>query len=271
MRYLLFNKEICKKAAQLRLELLEFGGAMVGPEWSGARTTPLYSRLYYVVNGNAEITTYDGHSMRFAPGKWYLLPAGCSFFYRCAEEMEHIFFHVKLCGYDGTDLLRCCPAPLCLDAENDPYLQLKDCLYSQDINHAMQVQQILHEILSSIVDHYHIQLPDEHFSPCVMRAIQFIRQNLSARLTVSEIAENAQVSKSTITKCFQKELSMSIKEYLFDLIFSEAECQLRDTKKSILAISEQYGFSDQFYFSRKFKEKFEQSPREYRKNILSRP
>ena len=85
------------------------------------------------------------------------------------------------------------------------------------------------------------------------------------QLTISEIAENTFISKSTLTKHFQKELSMSVNEYIYDLVMSGAEYMLATSDVSMQEISEKFGFYDQFYFSRRFKEKFGQSPREYRK------
>ena len=43
---------------------------------------------------------------------------------------------------------------------------------------------------------------------------------------------------------------------------------IKSTDISILTLSRRLGFSDQFYFSRRFKEIFGKSPREYRKNQL---
>ena len=42
----------------------------------------------------------------------------------------------------------------------------------------------------------------------------YIKQNLSMQLSITEIAENIFVSKSTLTKHFQKELHMSVNEYI---------------------------------------------------------
>ena len=69
-------------------------------------------------------------------------------------------------------------------------------------------------------------------------------------------------------KRFKAELSKPVGEYVNDTIMFEAGQLLLKTNLSILAISEKYGFSDQFYFSRRFKEKFGVSPMKYRKNII---
>ena len=88
------------------------------------------------------------------------------------------------------------------------------------------------------------------------------------QLTVSQIAEYCFISKSTLTKHFKKELSVSVNEYICNTVLADAEMLLSTTNVSVSEISSRLGFSDQFYFSRKFKEKFGISPREYRKNKL---
>lgn len=263
------NKELCKIANRFQLELMQIGHANVTPSWQGSITSPVHSRLYYITRGSFYVITPDKKKTVFTAGSWHLIPAGYSYSYGCTEEMEQIYIHFKFCGYDGTDQLRNCATPLSMNAEQDPSPLFLAGLKSENTTQALRIQQLIYGVLLSFIEEHKIRFFENEPSVCVVRAIQYIRQNLSARLTVPEIAENASVSKSTLTKCFKKELSMSVKEYLFALILTEAEHQLRDSKKSIQDISEQLGFSDQFYFSRKFKEKFKKSPREYRKSAPS--
>ena len=98
---------------------------------------------------------------------------------------------------------------------------------------------------------------------------KYIKRHLTAQLTVSEVAEHVFVSNSTLTKRFKTELSKSVGEYINDTIMFEAGQLLLKTNLSILAVSEKYGFSDQFYFSRRFKEKFGMSPMKYRQSVVT--
>lgn len=263
------NKELCKNANRFQLELIQVGHARVTPAWSGGVTSPVHSRLYYVMRGSFFVISPDQKKTVFSAGSWHFLPAGYSYTYGCTEEMEQIFFHLKLCDYDGTDQLRNCSQPLSMPAEADLSASLLAGVQSETAAQALRIHQMIYGVLLTLIEKNNICFAKEEPSACVVRAISFIRQNLSAKLSVPEIAEAASVSKSTLTKAFQKEMAMSVKEYLFTLVLAEAERQLTDSKKSIQDISEQLGFSDQFYFSRKFKEKFQKSPREYRKSAPS--
>ena len=79
------------------------------------------------------------------------------------------------------------------------------------------------------------------------------------------MAEYCFVSKSTLTKHFQLELSVSVQQYLYDLLLSEASRILLKENLSVLEVSERLGFSDQFYFARRFRAKYGVPPSKYKK------
>ena len=260
------NYDICKLSNRVRTNLLVFGYAKVDSSWQGTVLSPVYSRLYYFVSGSCAITPKDGEKIVIQPGKWYLFPAGLSFDYECEKEMEHYYFHLKLCDFDGTDLLRNCKAPLCIERADENTKVLSDLIQKKSTLDGLYLKQTALSMVLCILKENNVDIKTENYSPCVMKAITYIKDNLSVQLTINEIAENIFVSKSTLTKHFQKELSMSVGEYIYDLVMSEAEYLLSTGNEQVQTISEKYGFYDQFYFSKKFKEKFGMSPRNYRKN-----
>ena len=138
-------------------------------------------------------------------------------------------------------------------------------LDNSSINDGLKVRQILYDILISIMEENNISLHPKNLSPCVSNAIHYIKKNLSIELSLNQIAEHIFVSKSTLTKQFRKELSMSVHDYICDSVLFEACQLLTKNTLSISAISEKLGFCDQFYFSRMFSEKFGIPPRDYRK------
>lgn len=259
------NYEICKLVNRVRMNLITFGHARVGSEWSGTVSSPVYSRLYYIAGGDSAITPQNSEKIKLEVGKWYLIPTGCSFDYECDGDMEHYYFHLKLCDFDGTDLLRKCKKPLCIEMEEDMVEFMKKCIDSKNVLDGLKLQENAFSVLLAILKRYDVDIRTENYSPCVMKAIRYIKENLSVQLTISEIAESIFVSKSTLTKHFQRELSMSVNEYVYDLVMSKAEYMLTTDSLSIREISERLGFYDQFYFSRRFREKFGQPPGEYRK------
>ena len=261
------NQELCKLSDRIKVNLISFGYATVGTEWTGEVLSPVFSRLYYIASGKAAIIA-DGKKIMLNEGNWYLLPAEFSFEYECEKELEHYFMHLQLCDYDETDLLRECKTVLCIKAESKDIDILKTSIESKNALDGMNLCYTAFSILFDMLKKYDVNIRTENYSPCVKSAIRYIKKNLSVNLTVSEISEKSFVSKSTLTKHFKKELGMSVSQYVFDLIMTGAEHELSESDKSIQSISEKYGFYDQFYFSKRFKEKFGVPPVKYRKNKL---
>lgn len=260
-----YNTEIFKSVNRIKLIVACVGHASVGKEWQGNIVSPVYSRLYYIVNGSFKITLPDGAEYSFKKGKWCLLPSNMSFHFECPDSMEHIYFHLKLCDYDETDLLRSCTSPLSFDG-GCPLDFIKESINTTSIADALKLKNIASDVIISFIDKNGIDIHNREYSPCILKAVQYIRRNLSASLTIGEISENTFVSKSTLTKHFSRELSMSVNEYVTGLVMSEAVALLSTTSLSINAVSERLGFNDQLYFSRRFKQKFGVCPSEYRKN-----
>ena len=73
-------------------------------------------------------------------------------------------------------------------------------------------------------------------------------------------------SPNRLHKLFKAETGMTIGFYLDRLVLFKAAQLLIDPKLSIGEISRQLGFCDQYYFSRRFKSQFGQTPSQFRKS-----
>lgn len=73
------------------------------------------------------------------------------------------------------------------------------------------------------------------------------------------------MSKNTLSKKFCAQMGISMGKYIDKLVFCEAEKLLTDSRMPIGEISACLGFGDRFYFSRRFKQIFEETPLQYRK------
>ena len=261
------NIPLCKHTNRIKLDLIYFGVSIIGNEWTGSINSPSCSRLYCIKRGTAYITMNNIRT-QLIHGKWYLLPAGSTFDYECVDEMDHISFHLKLCDFSENDLLSSCKELICFDFPQADYEFFRNCAKSNNIIDGLKMRNIIYEMLIEVIKNHNINIHRENYSPCVYSALNYIKQNLSMNLTINAIAANCFVSKSTITKHFRKELGVSVNEYIINRIMSEAEIMLITTAASILDISEKFGFSDQFYFSRRFKGIFGIPPRDYRKSMF---
>ena len=260
-----WNSKLCQNINLVNMNLFYFGRAQVDKKWSGKVQNPVYSRLFYIVDGTGCIKWGHGQELNFEADSWYLLPAGCSFEYSCPEYLDHVYFNFKLCDADGLDLLRQSPFPCSIKLNENKSEFFINALDASTVVEGLRVRHEIYEVVLSIIEEYDIKLRDTEVSLCIKKATQYIKHNLNVQLTTPEIAKHAFVSPSTVTKHFKSELNMTVHDYIYDVVLTEAAYLLIKSNLSILKISEKFGFCDQFYFSRRFREKFGVSPREYRK------
>jgi len=195
-----------------------------------------------------------------------LLPAGFSFEYGCKAEMEHIYFHIKLTSVDNIDMLSGHGSALKFETSSVNVEEIKSYIEKRGITEGLKLKLIVYNALASILEENNIILQKKSLSPCVVKGTEFIKRNLSASLNIKQIASACYVSESTITKSFKKELNISVHEYINQELMMVAGVMLESSDMSVLTISEKLGFSDQFYFSRRFKQHFGTSPLAYRKS-----
>ena len=175
--------------------------------------------------------------------------------------MDHVYFHLKLCHENGVDRLRCFSSPVCIKSAIGI---IPTDLLTARLTDAIMLRSCLTKIVALAMIEQNITITETRFSPCVESAIDYIKKRLSVAVSVPEIAEYCYVSTSCIAKRFRRELNISVGEYVDNVVMQEAERLLTTTTRSILDISEKLGFSDQFYFSRKFKKKYGTTPMEFR-------
>jgi len=172
------NPALCKAVNRLNLELLTFGHATVDPQWYGNVVSPLFTRLYYITDGSFTIKNRESGKMELSSGNWYLIPSGYSFDYECEKSMTHFFFHLKLSDFDGTDLLRYCHGPLCLEASNDVDMDfLTHCTQSSDPADGLRLRQIAHNVLLTFINRFQISIHTEDYSPCICNAMCHLLSN----------------------------------------------------------------------------------------------
>lgn len=249
----------------LKLEIYHSAYVDLDHRWQHRNVCNDFTRLYFVRSGEGFLR-HEGQTIKLQPGYMYLVPSNFRFDYGCTQLLSKLYFHVILTASDGLDLLsaigKICRIPypvemldklmLCIESGNyTDLLYAKTCLY--------------HSILTCL-QQYSVTLPLREYSPLVQRAMDYIRNNLSIQLSTSQIANVFFVSESKLRTHFRKETGISIGKYIDKLVFIKAKHLLMDKTLPISQISQMLGFGDQFYFSRRFREFFRQTPSGFRKD-----
>ena len=95
----------------------------------------------------------------------------------------------------------------------------------------------------------------------------YVKNNLSKKITLSDLSWKLHYSTVTLTEHFKKEYDITIMEYVMKKRMEKASRLLLNSELSIREIAEECGFSDNEYFSRCFKNYYGTSPIAWRKKI----
>lgn len=104
-------------------------------------------------------------------------------------------------------------------------------------------------------------------SDALQRVLKFIDENLSRDISLNEVSEAAFLSPSYLSQLLKKQTGMAFIEWLTARRMEQAQHLLAHSVERISEIANVVGFSDEAYFTRRFRQRFRQSPSEYRKSM----
>ena len=252
-------------ASKASISIAAGGTVITDEKWCREPVSDPFSRLYYVTGGSGVIYS-DTESVKLEPGYVYLAPCGTKCGFYGTDSVEKLYFHIGMIlpnGYDfldGFDHFARLPWP----AEHTK--KMTEWYLGDDFTeHLLLKGEIDRTILSFVSAEKYAPIHRMKYSLPVTNAINYIRKNLSASLSVQEVADRALCSRGRLSSAFKEELGQSTACYIENLLMIRAQTMLLYTDYSIGEISTLLGFCDQFYFSRRFKQHFSLSPKEYRK------
>ena len=101
----------------------------------------------------------------------------------------------------------------------------------------------------------------------VKKAIEFIENNYTNNLKITDIAKYVCITRNYLYLLFRKHLNISPQEYLANYRITRAEQLLNTTTLSIETISNSCGYQDPLVFAKAFKAKKGFTPSQYRKSF----
>lgn len=248
----------------LDLSIYFYGYAKLDHQWHGQNSALPVDRLYIPKSGTAVIGV-GPQKLEMRAGYAYLIPAETPMDFVCEGEMEKLYFHFNLFRSDRYDAL----SGLNRIYEIPYPVEAYEPLFRQGMNgeiwDTMIIKAQFYDILARFQKAYN--LISEHipvYSKTVLNTIAYIQENLSATLHLEDLAKRCYVSRSTLTDVFRKEVGISLGKYIDDQLIASAQRQLCQSSASIGQISNSLGYSNQCYFSRRFKQICGMTPQVYR-------
>lgn len=264
-----YNHPVINLANQLNINIIAGGYAVTDPSWIGRNVCSPYTRLYYIDAGSGYLR-YGNTEIMLRPGYVYLIPAGLLFNYGCEKSVCQLYFHINIFTPNGFDLLRQAHSCAYMAMPLEKIKQIKAYFQGSELTDAFMLKQEIYRSTSLLIQKLGLEKPEDFsYSPEILSSVAYIRKNLSAQLNTAELARRLFISESTFSKRFKSEVGLTPGKYIDELIFFRAEYLLTKTNKTIHEISEELGFCDQFYFSRRFTKRYEETPLSYRKRLKS--
>lgn len=100
----------------------------------------------------------------------------------------------------------------------------------------------------------------------IQKIIIVVDLDLKKPLTLHYFADTLNVNRSYLSDLFKREMGVTITEYVTEKRISHAANLLAVTQQPIKTVAEQVGIADVHYFSRLFKRRMGQTPRQYRES-----
>jgi YesN/AraC family two-component response regulator len=118
--------------------------------------------------------------------------------------------------------------------------------------------------MSDIVRRFIIQafdLAQVKHSDVVFKVTNYIKRNCNEKLSLDALAREVYLSKSYLSSMFKEETGISLTEYITKVRIEKSKRLLTENSISISAIAMQCGFKDQSYFTKVFKKRRAQAPK----------
>ncbi len=105
------------------------------------------------------------------------------------------------------------------------------------------------------------------YSPTVQKTILLIDADLTADLSLTELASRQNISAGYLSTVFKKETGKTVSEYIREKRIDYARHLLSTTHLQIQTVASSCGIMDVQYFSKLFRRQTGKSPKEYRESI----
>ncbi|MBP2115605.1 AraC family transcriptional regulator [Paenibacillus silagei] len=157
-----------------------------------------------------------------------------------------------------------------------PLLEEVRDLYQQEAHgYEMLIKARLFEVLYRLekcaAEHPRAGLPGQsrggNSSMLAKKTLAYVQQNYSKRITLSDMAQQVNMSPSYFCRFMKKQFDLSPMDFLNEYRISEAVSLLETTDKKIMEISGMTGFSNVNRFTEMFKKTYGCRPMDYRNRL----
>ena len=237
--------------------------------------------IHYVTKGYGTFK-FNGKVYNLKQGDIFILLKGMQVEYVASIDDPWEYYWIGFSGSNAneylnrTSITNSCVAN-CEENSKIPKIILNMCEISKTYNPSRSddilLLKELYSLLYALIEEFPkpFEYKDKELHTYIQDALNFINSNYMHSITVQEIADYVNLSRSYLYKMFIKNLGISPQRYLINLRMYKATLLLKSTKLPIGEVANSVGYSDSLLFSKTFSKHFSMSPLNYRNNQVNKP
>lgn len=237
--------------------------------------------IHYVTKGYGTFK-FNGKVYNLKQGDIFILLKGMQVEYVASIDDPWEYYWIGFSGSNAneylnrTSITNSCVAN-CEENSKIPQIILNMCEISKTYNPSRSddilLLKELYSLLYVLIEEFPkpFEYKDKELHTYIQDALNFINSNYMHSITVQEIADYVNLSRSYLYKMFIKNLGISPQRYLINLRMYKATLLLKGTKFPIGEVANSVGYSDSLLFSKTFSKHFSMSPLNYRNNQVNKP
>ncbi len=236
--------------------------------WSCIDKPKEFHLFLLIENGKVEYFLKNGKKLQAQSGDLVYIPAGAEY--------------ITSFSLDSSNLISSLGINFKLFDENGKYLTNNDIF----VFNSSKVKKVIYEIerlsytfnqtknkfnaelynvFNILCDEFYAQnLSNEDFS-IIKNGVEYLHQNYDKNFELTILADKCNISEVYFRRLFKKLLGYSPNEYRIKLRLEKACDYLKFTTIPIQLIAENLGFTDSAYFTKVFKEKYNDTPLNFRR------
>ncbi|HGD0579884.1 TPA: AraC family ligand binding domain-containing protein [Clostridium perfringens] len=237
--------------------------------------------IHYVTKGYGTFK-FNGKVYNLKQGDIFILLKGMQVEYVASIDDPWEYYWIGFSGSNANEYLNRTSitnsyVANCEENSKIPQIILNMCEISKTYNPSRSddilLLKELYSLLYALIEEFPkpFEYKDKELHTYIQDALNFINSNYMHSITVQEIADYVNLSRSYLYKMFIKNLGISPQRYLINLRMYKATLLLKGTKFPIGEVANSVGYSDSLLFSKTFSKHFSMSPLNYRNNQVNKP
>ena len=287
-----------KRILKYNFSLLNTDYVKLGPKWNYRNVISPYHRIYYIDEGEGEISNYE-KTLKLEKGYLYIIPSYTLCDLVCTERLSQYYVQFFEESSDGISLFSDNRSIFKIAAmeidivnfrrlveinpgrginrsdnpkiyeKNTFYKEYQDLNNHQNISTFLETQGILMQLMARFtVPEVFMQKQPKYIPDKILETINFISLSLHLPLSIKFLGERINQNPDYFSRLFEQYTGVRPSLYINQKRVEHAQYLLATSRAPFSTIAELTGFESLSHFSRTFKKVTGLSPSSYKKKYI---